>query len=62
MGKKPIIFGISGPRLTEQEKILLSNNKVVGFILFKRNIQNKEQLTQLIHELNSLYIDYLYII
>ncbi len=57
MSTKPIIFGISGYCLTEQERILFSNNKVVGFILFKRNIENQEQLTQLIQELNSLYID-----
>ena len=58
MSKKPIIFGISGYCLTEQEKILFSNNKVVGFILFKRNIQDQEQLTQLIQELNNLHIDH----
>lgn len=55
---KPIIFGINGYRLTEQEKILFSNHKIAGFILFKRNIQDKEQLTQLIQELKSLYSDY----
>ncbi len=54
---KPIIFGIAGHSLTEQERQLFLNHKVIGFILFKRNIRDKEQLTQLIQELKNLHLD-----
>lgn len=64
---KPVILGIQGTHLTEQEKELLSKEHILGFILFRRNIesiiernekgevikviQNKDQLLNLIEEL-----------
>lgn len=53
--KQPIIFGISSTRLTDEEKALFAKNIVTGFILFRRNIESKDQLSLLINELKSLY-------
>jgi beta-glucosidase len=67
---KPVILGIQGTHLTDEEKNLLSQKHILGFILFRRNIesvieknekgevvkviQNKEQLISLINELKTL--------
>ncbi len=42
--KKPLILGVAGASLTLQERQLFLENPVYGFILFKRNIINREQL------------------
>lgn len=52
--KKPVIYGISGPTLTDAEKYFFSKNGCVGFILFARNIQNKTQLKTLTSSLKEL--------
>jgi len=52
---KPVIFGISGTRLTSDEINLFKENEAVGFILFARNIETKQQLNELTGELKSLY-------
>lgn len=52
---KPIIFGVSSFELTEHEKKLFIENEIYGFILFKRNIESKEQLHKLIDTLRALY-------
>lgn len=52
---KPIIFGLSGHMLTNQEQQLFTENEVYGFILFKRNIESKEQLIKLVASLKALY-------
>lgn len=52
---KPLIFGISGTKLTECEKELFQKNWVYGFIIFKRNIESPQQLTKLIEDLRGLY-------
>ncbi|MBF8246947.1 MAG: glycoside hydrolase family 3 protein [Rickettsia sp.] len=51
----PIIFGISGPHLTKEEKKLFQKYRVKGFILYKRNIESSNQLKKLIKNLRSLY-------
>lgn len=51
---KPVIYGISGPALTEEEKIFFKKNGCIGFILFARNIQDKAQLKQLTKSLREL--------
>lgn len=51
---RPVIYGISGPTLTDEEKYFFSKNGCVGFILFARNIQNKEQLKKLTSSLKEL--------
>ena len=52
---KPFIFGIAGFELSAEEKEFFLNNPCVGFIIFTRNIRNKEQLKNLITELKGLY-------
>ena len=51
---KPVIYGICGPTLTDEEKYFFSKNGCVGFIIFARNIQNKEQLQSLTNSLKEL--------
>lgn len=57
MSKKilPFIFGIKGTKLTSGERKLFKKYPVKGFILFDRNIQDKEQLQDLTYELKTLY-------
>lgn len=52
---KPLIFGISGLYLTEEETNFFKQHEIYGFILFKRNIASKLQLQKLISELKALY-------
>lgn len=49
-----LMIGISGLSLTEQEKQQLINPKVGGVILFARNYQNTQQLTELCAEIHAL--------
>lgn len=49
----PVIFGCSGINLTSEERVFFEENQPLGFILFKRNIQDKTQLKSLIIELKS---------
>ncbi len=51
---KPVIYGLAGPILTDEEKYFFSKNGCVGFIVFARNIQNKEQLKNLTSSLKEL--------
>ena len=49
----PVIFGCSGTDLSSEERTFFEENQPLGFILFKRNIQDKRQLKNLILELKS---------
>lgn len=49
----PVIFGCSGYHLTPDERNFFAEHQPLGFILFKRNIQDKLQLKSLIEELKS---------
>lgn len=51
---KPVIYGLSGTSLTDEEKYFFSKNGCVGFIIFARNIENKEQLKNLVSSLKNL--------
>ena len=51
----PIIFGISGTKLTQDELDLFSVHQVAGFILFSRNVESKGQVIELTHTLKGLY-------
>jgi beta-N-acetylhexosaminidase len=51
---KPVIYGISGTILTDEEKRFFSKNSCIGFILFARNIQDKAQLKNLTKSLREL--------
>ncbi len=51
---KPVIYGVSGPVLTDEEKRFFSKNGAVGFILFARNVENKIQLKNLTDSLREV--------
>jgi beta-N-acetylhexosaminidase len=51
---KPVIYGISGTTLTDEEKYFFSKNGALGFIVFSRNIQDKQQLKNLTNSLREL--------
>ena len=50
MKKKAIIISIKGHKLTTKERILITNEKPWGLILFKRNIKSLNQVKELIKE------------
>lgn len=51
---KPLIFGISGTSVTDAEKRIYSKMPPLGFILFKKNLIDKEQASNLCAELREL--------
>jgi beta-N-acetylhexosaminidase len=51
---KPVIIGIAGKALTENERLLLREFSPRGVILFARNVESPIQLTDLNAELASL--------
>lgn len=51
---KPVIYGVSGTTLTEEEKFFFSKNGALGFIVFSRNIENKIQLKKLTDSLREV--------
>lgn len=50
----PIIFGLSGPALTAEERAFFVESQPVGFILFRRNVADRGQLRRLTDELRAL--------
>lgn len=55
----PLVLGISGTSLTQQERELFIKHKILGFILFNRNIESTEQVRTLTDELKTLHADYI---
>ncbi len=51
---KPVIYGISGPKLTDEEKYFFAKNSPIGFIIFARNIEDKTQLKKLTDSLREI--------
>lgn len=51
---KPVIYGVSGTVLTDEEKYFFSKNGALGFILFGRNVQNKPQVKKLTDSLREV--------
>lgn len=51
---KPVIYGIAGTTLTDEEKFFFSKNGALGFIVFARNIENKIQLKKLTDSLREV--------
>jgi beta-N-acetylhexosaminidase len=51
---KPVIYGIKGPQLSDEEKYFFSKNSCLGFILFARNIIDKHQVKELTKSLREL--------
>ena len=51
---KPVIFGLSGPTLTPDERDFFREAAPLGFILFKRNVENRAQVLALTDSLRAL--------
>jgi len=51
---KPVIFGLSGPVLTPEERAFFTEADPAGYILFRRNIQTRDQVRALTHSLRTL--------
>ncbi len=51
---KPVIFGLSGPVLTADEGAFFAEAEPAGFILFRRNVENREQLRALTDSLRAM--------
>src|SRR6188474_3572506 len=50
MAPRAFIAGLSGPALTADERAFLREARPWGLILFKRNVQDKNQVIELVHE------------
>ncbi|MGN6277760.1 MAG: beta-N-acetylhexosaminidase [Sphingomonas sp.] len=51
---KPVIFGLAGPTLSADERAFFRDAEPAGYILFKRNIENRAQLLALTDSLRTL--------
>lgn len=51
----PIIFGLSGPILTSAERDFFYDVTPAGYIIFRRNIENRAQLQRLTDDLRSIH-------
>jgi len=51
---KPVIFGLSGERITDEERAFFRDVDPAGYILFKRNIADRAQLRALTDDLRDL--------
>ncbi len=51
---KPVIFGLSGLTLTDDERAFFAESAPCGFILFRRNVENRTQLRALTDSLRAL--------
>lgn len=52
---KPVIFGLSGLTLTDDEKRLFRDADPAGYIIFGRNVESREQLRKLTDSLRDLH-------
>jgi beta-N-acetylhexosaminidase len=50
----PAIFGLSGPTLTDDERAFFRDSDPAGYILFGRNIADREQLRRLTDDLRTI--------
>ena len=51
---KPVIFGLSGPALTPDERAFFADANPLGYIIFKRNVETRAQLRALTDDLRAL--------
>nr|WP_315384471.1 beta-N-acetylhexosaminidase [uncultured Sphingomonas sp.] len=51
---KPVIFGLSGPSLTDDERAFFKDAEPLGYILFKRNCVDPAQMRALTDDLRAL--------
>ena len=49
----PVIFGLAGPVLSTEERSLFQRTNPLGFILFGRNVENRDQLSALTDSLRE---------
>jgi beta-N-acetylhexosaminidase len=52
---KPVIFGLSDATITADERAFFADSKPAGYILFKRNVVDKQQLRALTDDLRALH-------
>ncbi len=52
-GRCAVVFGLSGPRLTDAERRLFAEAAPVGFILFARNCASPDQVRSLVRDLRE---------
>lgn len=52
---KPVIFGLSGETLTPDERAFFSDAEPAGYIIFRRNIADRQQLRALTDDLRALH-------
>ena len=52
---KPVIFGMSGLSLTDDEKDFFKDSNPAGYIIFGRNVESESQLRALTDELRALH-------
>lgn len=52
---KPVIFGMAGERLSAEEQAFFREADPAGYILFRRNVADKDQLRALTDELRALH-------
>ncbi|OAN57136.1 beta-N-acetylhexosaminidase [Sphingomonas sp. TDK1] len=52
---KPVIFGLSGLSLTDDERAFFREAEPLGYILFKRNCESPEQMRALTDDLRALH-------
>ena len=52
---KPVVFGLSGLTLTDDERSLFLASQPAGYILFKRNIEDRAQVRALTDEIRALH-------
>ncbi len=57
MKKKALIVSIKGPKLSKNERLLLSKERPWGIILFKRNIVSFNQIKKLVIDIKKLTKD-----
>ncbi len=51
---KPVIYGLSGPTLSPDERAFFADAEPVGYILFKRNVVDRAQVHALTNDLRAL--------
>ncbi len=52
---KPVIFGLSGPVLTDEERAFFVESNPAGYIVFRRNIIDRAQVRALTDQLRALH-------
>lgn len=51
---KPVILSCAGPRLTDEERALIARENPFGLIIFRRNIENPQQVQALTADFRTL--------